>query len=692
MRPEILFPLFADVTALPGVGPQVAKLLGKLGLRRVVDLLWHRPIGLIDRRARPTVAAARHGEVATITVHVDEHIRPRAPGRPYRVVCSDPTGTLVLVFFHARDDYLVRSLPIGSQRVVSGKVELYGDEVQMTHPDHIVPPERAGTIPAIEPVYPLTAGLSAKVMGKIVAAAAARAPALPEWNDEALLRRERWPAWKTAVTRLHAPAEAGDIEAAAPARRRLAYDELLASQLALLLVRSRAQRRGKPLAGDGRLRARAIAALPYSLTNAQQRALAEIDADLAAPRRMSRLLQGDVGSGKTVVALLAMLTAVECGRQAALMAPTEILARQHFATLAPLAGAVGIRLALLTGRDKGKAREAIVEDLAAGRIDILVGTHALVQPDLVYRDLAVAVVDEQHRFGVEQRAEIANKGESVDLLAMTATPIPRTLTLALYGDMEVSRLDEKPAGRKPVDTRLVSLERLEEVIAGIGRALQQGNRAYWVCPLVEESEKIDLAAVEERHRVLAERFPGRVTLVHGSMKAAERDRAMRGFSEGETPLLVATTVIEVGVDVPAATVMVVEQAERFGLAQLHQLRGRIGRGAQPGTCLLLYRGPLGATAKARLTLLRETDDGFRIAEEDLRLRGAGDLLGTRQSGLPAFKIANLETDADLLAIARDDAKLIAERDPGLGGPRGPALRVLLHLFERDAAARLFQRG
>ncbi|WP_119421317.1 ATP-dependent DNA helicase RecG [Desertibaculum subflavum] len=692
MRPELLFPLFAEVTALTGVGPQVGRLLGKLGLRRVVDLLWHRPIGLIDRRARPTVAAARHGEIATIAVRVDEHLKPRAPGRPYRIVCSDPSGTLVLVFFHAREDYLLRTLPIGSDRVVSGKVELYGDEVQMTHPDHIVPPERADSIPPVEPVYPLTAGLSPKLMAKITAAAIGRLPDLPEWNDTALLARERWPAWKPAVTALHAPVAAADIDPGTPARRRLAYDELLASQLALLLVRGRAQRRGHPVEGDGRLRRRAIAALPYQLTEAQNRTLAEIDADLRAPRRMSRLLQGDVGSGKTVVAFLAMLAAVECGRQAALMAPTEILARQHFATLSPLAEAAGIRLALLTGRDKGKARERIISDLAEGRIDIVVGTHALVQADVVYRALAVAVVDEQHRFGVEQRVEIAGKGQSVDLLAMTATPIPRTLTLALYGDMDVSRLDEKPAGRKPVDTRLVSLERLEEVIAAIGRTLEHGNRAYWVCPLVEESEKVDLAAVEERHRVLAERFPGRAALVHGSMKAAARDSAMRGFAGGETPLLVATTVIEVGVDVPAATVMVVEQAERFGLAQLHQLRGRIGRGAQPGTCLLLYRGPLGETAKARLTLMRETDDGFRIAEEDLRLRGAGDLLGTRQSGVPPFRIASLDTDSDLLAIARDDARLVLERDGGLEGPRGAALRVLLHLFERDTAARLFQRG
>ncbi len=692
MRPEILFPLFAPATTLPGVGPQVSKLLAKLGCERVGDLLWHRPTGLVDRRPRPKVSDAVSGLVATLTLRVEDHQPSRGPSRPYRVVCADDTGTITLVFFHAREDYLRRLLPVGATRIVSGKVEHFGQDAQMAHPDHVVPPDKAGDIPAVEPVYPLTAGLAPKTLGKIALAALAKAPELPEWNDAPLMAREGWPGWRPALESLHHPAGAGDLEPEAPARRRLAYDEVLAHQLALLLVRAQGERRGVPLAGTGVLREKALAALPYALTGAQKRALAEIESDLAAPRRMQRLLQGDVGAGKTVVAFLTLLIAVEAGRQGAFLAPTEILARQHLATLEPLAAAAGIRLALLTGRDKGKPRAGLLAALAAGEIDILVGTHALLQPEVEFRDLALAVVDEQHRFGVEQRAALGRKGGGVDILAMTATPIPRTLTLALHGDMEVSRLDEKPAGRKAVDTRLVGLDRLEEVVAGVGRRIAAGDRVYWVCPLVSESEKVDLAAVEERFAFLRDRFGAKVGLVHGALKADQKDLAMQSFADGSTPILVATTVIEVGVDVPAATVMVVEQAERFGLAQLHQLRGRIGRGGQGGTCLLLYRGPLGATAEARLRLMRDTDDGFRIAEEDLRLRGAGDLLGTRQSGLPAFRIADLETDTDLLSIARDDARLIVERDPRLASPRGEALRILLYLFERDRGVQLLAAG
>lgn len=692
MRPEILFPLFAPATTLPGVGPQVARLLSKLGCERVGDLLWHRPTGLVDRRPRPRIADALGGFVATLTLRVEDHQPARGSGRPYRVVCADDTGVITLVYFHAREDYLRRLLPVGETRIVSGKIEHFGQDAQMPHPDHVVPPEKESEIPAVEPVYPLTAGLAPKTLGKIALAALAKAPGLPEWNDGPLMAREGWPAWRPALERLHHPEGADDLEPETPARRRLAYDEVLAHQLALLLVRAQGERRGNPLSGNRALRAKALAALPYALTGAQTRTLAEIEADLAAPTRMQRLLQGDVGSGKTVVAFLTLLIAVEAGRQGAFLAPTEILARQHLATLEPLAAAAGIRLALLTGRDKGKPRAALLEALAAGEIDLLVGTHALLQPDVEFRDLALAVVDEQHRFGVEQRAALGAKGGGVDILAMTATPIPRTLTMALHGDMEVSRLDEKPAGRKPVDTRLIGLERLEDVVAAVGRRIGAGDRVYWVCPLVSESEKIDLAAVEDRFAFLQERFGAQVGLVHGALKAAQKDAAMQAFADGSTPILVATTVIEVGVDVPAATVMVVEQAERFGLAQLHQLRGRIGRGGQAGTCLLLYRGPLGSTAEARLRLMRDTDDGFRIAEEDLRLRGAGDLLGTRQSGLPDFKVADLETDTDLLAMARDDARMIVDRDPKLRSPRGEALRVLLYLFERDRGVQLLAAG
>jgi ATP-dependent DNA helicase RecG len=693
LRPEILYPLFAPVTALPGVGPRFAKLFEALAGPRTVDLCWHLPSGVIDRRYAPKLAAARPGRIATVTVTVGQHRPPRSPRQPYRIACHDETGSLDLVFFHAREDYLRRILPEGETRVVSGKVEVFADALQMTHPAHVAPPEERAALMTVEPVYPLTAGLSLKVVGKAVRAALERAPELPEWLDPAFRERQGWASWQSALAVTHAPQDEADLSPLTPARRRLAYDELLANQLALALVRARQRRqRGRSVRGDGRLRGSVLEALPYRLTGAQQRALSEITDDMASESRMLRLLQGDVGSGKTVVALLAMLSAVEAGGQAALMAPTEVLARQHYQTLAPLAAAAGVGIVVLTGRDKGKARDAILARLASGEAGIAVGTHALFQEDVAFRDLALAVIDEQHRFGVHQRLTLSAKGRAVDMLVMTATPIPRTLMLTAYGDLEVSQLTEKPAGRLPIDTRALPLDRLDEVVTAVARALAEGAKVYWICPLVAESEASDLAAAEARFKVLEARFGEAVGLVHGRLAGKEKDAVMAAFTEGPLELLVATTVIEVGVDVPAASVMVIEHAERFGLAQLHQLRGRIGRGRAKSNCLLLYQGPLGEAARARIRTLRETDDGFRIAEEDLRLRGAGELLGTRQSGFPEFRLADLSVHAELLPVARDDARLILDKDAELESPRGQALRSLLYLFERDAAVKYLRSG
>jgi len=696
MRPEILFPLFARASSLPGIGPRLEKLVERLAGPHVADLLWHLPSGLIDRRFRPPIAEVKDGEIATVNVTVGLHVPP--PGRnkrvPYRVWVSDETGEMPLIFFHARTDYLQRVLPEGEKRLISGRIDFYQGSPQMTHPDHIVEPEKEAELPLIEATYPLTQGLPQKQLQKAIHAAVERVPELPEWNDPAWQQKNAWPGWLAGLKAAHAPESLADLEPDNPARARLAYDELLSNQLALALVRRRLRARaGRPIKGDGRLRRLVEKALPFALTGAQSQALAEIDADMASDRRMLRLLQGDVGSGKTVVGLMAMLSAVETGAQAALMAPTEILARQHAAGLAPLCEAAGVTLALLTGREKGKAREETLSRLAAGEIDILVGTHALFQEDVAFKDLAMAVVDEQHRFGVHQRLQLQGKGGAgTNVLVMTATPIPRTLTLTAYGDMDVSRLTEKPPARKPIDTRLVSADRLHEVVEAVRRAMATGARVYWVCPLVEESDVLDVAAAEERFGALSHTFGDKVGLVHGRMKAAEKDAVMARFQSGEISLLVATTVIEVGVDVPEATVMVIEHAERFGLAQLHQLRGRVGRGSGKSTCLLLYHGPVGETAKARLKIMRETEDGFVIAEEDLRLRGAGELLGTRQSGMPEFRLADLSAHAELLAAAYDDARLIVETDPELEGPRSSALRVLLYLFERDDAIKYLRSG
>ncbi|WPZ33325.1 ATP-dependent DNA helicase RecG [Thalassobaculum sp. OXR-137] len=691
MRPEILFPLFADVGQLTGIGPRYAKLIEKAVGAQIVDLLWHLPSGMVDRRFSPTVADAPDGMIATLTVTTLRH----EPGRgraPYRVICADETGEIELVYFHAKGDWLEKLLPHGQKRVISGKVERFRGKAQMPHPDHVVPLEEAESVRIVEPTHPSTDGLHQRILRKAIEGALARVPALDEWINPTLIQARGWPAWDAAVKAVHHPESRLEMEPDSLPRQRLAYDEILANQLALALVRARMKKqKGRVIKGDGRLRDAILKNLPFSLTGAQRTALSEIEGDMAAPNRMLRLLQGDVGSGKTLVALVTMANAIECGAQAALMAPTEILARQHFATIEPLARAAGIRCEILTGRDKGKTRGAILGRIAEGTAQIVVGTHALFQEEVEFRDLAVAVIDEQHRFGVHQRMVLGQKGQGVDILVMTATPIPRTLVMTAYGDLDVSRLTEKPPGRQPIDTRVVSNDRLMDVIEGVSRRMDAGAKVYWVCPLVEESEVLDVAAAEERAATLRERFGDRVGLIHGRMKGPDKDKMMLSFKEGPVDLLVATTVIEVGVDVPDATVMVIEHAERFGLAQLHQLRGRIGRGDKASTCLLVYAPPLSETGRARLSVMRDSEDGFRIAEEDLKLRGAGEVLGTRQSGLPTFRLADAAAHNDLFEVARDDARLLLGKDPELEGPRGKAVRTLLYLFERDAAVR-YLRG
>ena len=701
MRPMELTALFASVESLTGIGPRMVHLLKKalalppgVSEPRVLDLLWHLPTGVIDRRAEPTVAGAEPGTIATVQVRVLKH-KPSPRGNmkaPYKVQCEDDTGRLDLIFFHMERSFIERQLPEGETRFVSGRVEKFGEMLQMVHPDYIVPPERRADLPLLEPVYPLTAGLSGKILTKAARQAVDLVPRMSEWQDAAFLASKGWPDFASSLLRLHRVVDAADISPGAAPWQRLAYDELLAGQLALGIMRSqKRQQSGRAIAGDGRIRAAILKALPFTLTGSQREALAEIDADLATTQRMMRLLQGDVGSGKTVVALMAMANAVETGAQAALMAPTEVLARQHAESMYPLAEKAGLRLGLLTGREKGRARKDLLERLAAGEIDILIGTHALFTPDVIFHDLALAVIDEQHRFGVHQRMALQAKGNGgVNVLAMTATPIPRTLLMTQYGDLEVSKLTEKPAGRKPIKTTSPALGRLEDVIDGLRRALITGSQIYWVCPLIETSEVSELAAAEARHAHLTQVLGPTVGLLHGAMKGAEKDAVMAAFTEGKLQILVATTVIEVGVNVPNATIMVIEHAERFGLAQLHQLRGRVGRGDRQSYCLLLHDEPLGRTAEARLKMMTETEDGFLIAEKDLELRGGGEVMGSRQSGAPGFRVAEVPGFLELIEAARDDARLILSQDPELASARGQALRWLLYLFECDEAVRLFR--
>ncbi|MCA3436556.1 MAG: ATP-dependent DNA helicase RecG [Rhodobacter sp.] len=693
-RPERLFPLFADLETLDGVGPKSARALAGLGVERPKDLLFLLPASGVDRSRKGSVRDVVPPVTLTVEVEVGAHFPPRTKGRPYRVMVRDAGLEFQLVYFHARGDFLQKLLPTGQRRLISGRIELFDGIAQMVHPDHVLRQEEAADLPAYEPVYPLVAGLTQKVMARAAASAVARAPDLPEWIDGPLKAREGWPDWRAAVALAHAPSGPGDLVQTAPARQRLAYDELFAHQLTLSLARASLRRgKGRASIGTGVLQARVLASLPYVPTGAQTRALAEIAGDMASPLRMNRLLQGDVGSGKTLVAFLALLVAVEAGGQGVMMAPTEILARQHFAGLEPLATAAGVRLVLLTGRDKGAERAQKLAGLASGAVQVLVGTHSVFQKDVQFHDLRLAVVDEQHRFGVAQRMELGAKGVAADVLVMTATPIPRSLALASYGDMDVSVLDEKPAGRKPVRTALISAARMDEVVAHLQRAVAEGRQAYWVCPLVEDSEVLDYASAEARFQHLrAALGEGVVGLVHGQMPPAEKDAAMARFVSGMTRVLVATTVIEVGVNVPNASIMVIERAEIFGLAQLHQLRGRVGRGSADSTCLLLYQAPLSESGERRLTVLRETEDGFRIAEEDLAMRGAGDLIGTAQSGLPRFRIADLERQAALMAVAQGDARRLLAGDPALESDRGRAARLLLWLLDQDRAIRLLSVG
>jgi ATP-dependent DNA helicase RecG len=676
MRPGILFPLFAPLSSLPGLGARMAPLAARVaGGERVLDLLFTLPTGLIDRRLRP-LAAARAGEVATALVEVVGHRAPASSRAPWRILCRDGPALLDILYFGGREDWIASRFPIGRRTLVSGRVEAREGRLQMPHPDHVLAEGEAAQLPALEPVYPLTAGLTPRVMLRATRAALARAPDLPEWIAAERLRAAGWPGWREALRIVHAPDPGEPGALAARARARLAYDEALAGQLRFREIRARMQAREAPvLAGDGSLRAAALRAFGRPLTRGQAAALAEIDADLARASRMRRLLQGDVGSGKTLVATLAMLRAVEAGFQAALMAPTDLLARQHAAVIGALAEASGVALALLTGRDRGRARERLLARLAAGETGIAIGTHALLSADVAFAKLGLVVIDEGHRFGVHQRLGSGGTGPAPHVLVMTATPIPRTLLLTQWGEVDVSRIPDKPAGRGPVATSMLPASELDRVLARLGAAVAEGKKFFWVCPLVGERDSEGEAAAERRFADLSARLPGRVALLHGRMRPDARDAAMAAFAAGQVSVLVATTVIEVGVDVPDAQVMVVEGAERFGLAQLHQLRGRVGRGGLPGACLLLHAADAPDHALARLKVLCETDDGFRIAEADFALRGPGEVLGTRQSGAMGFRLLDPVTHGYLLAEARADAE-----GPGPAAPRA----LLLELFAEAA--------
>ena len=702
MRPTILAPLFQSISGLQGIGPKLSTAFEKLCGTRMVDIVHHIPREALVRHRLETLSTVTEGQNIITPVDIVSHSMPARRGQPFRVACDNNGTALTLVFFNGSAKYWSEQLPTGSTRVIAGRVEIFNETLQIVHPDYVIPVPDDGTEPLshagdildVEPLYPLSAGITHKTVHRSVEQVLSKMPKLPEWIDGALVKREKWLDWQDTVHRIHNPKEPLDLHIQSPYRRRLAYDELLANQLALQIIRhKRTKLRGQSIQGDFTLRHAVLDYIPFDLTNSQKTALDEIYADMGKEHRMLRLLQGDVGSGKTVVALMAMLNAIETGGQACLMAPTEILARQHGDSLLELCEKIGVRMVVLTARDKGKKRKALLQDIAEGHIHIVVGTHALFQEDVIYKDLKLAIIDEQHRFGVEQRLQLTRKGTAMDMLVMTATPIPRSLMLSAYGDMEYSQLRDKPPGREPIDTRLINANRIPELITSLERAMASGTQIYWVCPLVEESQKVDLAAAEDRYNLLRQHFGDDcVSLVHGRMKGAEKDEVMNRFASGDSKILVATTVIEVGVNVINATVMVIEEAERFGLAQLHQLRGRVGRGSKKGTCLLVFGDNLSPTAQERITVMRDTEDGFIIAEKDLELRGYGEILGTKQSGLSRFSLADMAEHKDLLSIASDQAKLIVQKNPELEGDDGENLRNLLYLFERDVAFHTMHSG
>ncbi|MBR1600807.1 MAG: ATP-dependent DNA helicase RecG [Alphaproteobacteria bacterium] len=693
MRPSILNPLFASVDTLNGIGSRFASLLKNLCGTKVVDLLWHLPSGIIDRRCNIPLISAQNGQLWTGRVRVVEHIIPHTRKQPYRIVVEDNSEQLILIFFKTFGDNLSKQFQIGTEKIISGKIEIFNRSLQMAHPDYIVDAAFPERMPLIETVYPLTAGITNKMLNKQIFQALQNFPDMPEWLDERLMKQENFSSFKQSLWQAHHPQKFDDLSPNTPFRRRLAYDELLANQLSLAIVRQKLKKqKGITISSQGKLKQQLLQNLPFKLTLAQQRSIAEIENDMQSDFRMLRLLQGDVGSGKTIVALITMLNAVECGYQAAIMAPTEILAQQHYESLSQLCNLIGVKTALLTGSVKGKLRKQLLQDLTEGNTQILIGTHALFTEDVTFKNLAYIIVDEQHRFGVKQRLSLSQKGELCDVLVMTATPIPRTLVLTQYGDMEYSKIDELPSERKPVTTTVMPISKIHDVVTALEKRLKDGTQAYWVCPLVEESEKIDLSAATERYQSLQKIYGSAVGLVHGKMKENEKNAVMEKFKNGSIKLLVSTTVIEVGVNVPSATIMIVEHAERFGLAQLHQLRGRIKRGNQASSCILMYGYPLSDVARQRLNTMKQTEDGFIIAEEDLKLRGGGEILGTRQSGFNNFRIADLSIHSDLLQIAYKDAAMIINQDHELQSPRGQNLRTLLYLFEQDEAIRTYKAG
>ena len=692
MRPAHLDLLLSPINKLKGVGPKLENIINKLGIKLNVHFLWHFPYRIIEKKYYENIHDAPINQLVTLKIEVIKHYPSKFRRQPYRVSCLANETPIDIVYFNARHPVVRSVLPVKNIKMISGKLEFFKNKFQITHPSSIENISDIQLLREKEPVYSLTAGLNMKSFIKLSNQVLQSVPDLGEWINKTLIEKYKFTSWKDAVEKLHNPEIDDTYSEKNNYRRRLAFDELFAHQLAICIVRTIDNRKKSiSFKSDGNFKNKLIKNLEFKLTNSQLKVLNEIQSDLFSNKQMIRLLQGDVGSGKTIVALISMLTVIESGYQVTLMAPTSILAYQHYENISKLINKLPIDIDILTGKDKGRKRLEKLEKIKSGDTKIIIGTHALIQEGVNFNKLGLSVIDEQHRFGVYQRMAFNYKGFRPSILVMSATPIPRTLTLAAYGDMDESRLIEKPIGRKPIKTSVLTLKKEKNLIERIKNKINNSyDKFFWVCPLIEESQELDLKAATDRYNSLNKLFKNQVLLIHGQLNEKEKEDTMEKFKNEDYRILVATTVIEVGIDIKSATTIIIEHAERCGLAQLHQLRGRVGRNNEESYCILLHKENINDTAKKRLNIMTETNDGFLIAEEDLKIRGPGEILGKRQSGLPSFNVADLSYDGDLLEEAKLNAEIIINNDPRLENNKN--LRDLLYIHERDTAIRTLNAG
>ena len=656
--------IFEDVSKIKGVGKKLSIYLKKKKIEKVNDLLWDLPYSFTDRTEIVSLNKLEIGKIVTAKVKVIKYNFPRIRNLPNKIKCKDEFGEIDLVFFNSREGYIRKVLPINEWVVISGKIGFFGNKYQITNPDYITKIDNLDYVNKIIPKYTLTEGLTEKTYRKIIESVIKNLPELNEWHDQDLLKKMKFPSWKNSIINLHDPNNSRNLNSVY--YKRLAYDEIFANLLFLSKNRYKIKKIKKNKKKFTKLYSSKLTSqLPFKLTKNQISVCEEIDSDLKSSERMYRILQGDVGSGKTIVALLACLNVIESNFQTALMAPTEILAQQHFDLFSKLLKKANIKINItfLSGKTEQKKRKQIIQDLKNNKIDFLIGTHALFQKSIIFKNLGLIIIDEQHKFGVRQRINLAKKGnEDCDVLLMSATPIPRTMIMSIYGDMDTSKLIEKPSIRQKILTLSKPENKINEIWPFIEKKMKEGEQVFWVCPLIEDSKKLDYSSTVKKFDLINKKFPKKVGVIHGSLNDDEKEKILKKFLNKEIHILISTTVIEVGIDFPNATVIVIENSNKFGLAQLHQLRGRIGRGEKRGTCILLFKNNLSQNARKRINILKNSDDGFFIAEEDMKLRGYGDIIGFKQSGIKYFKIADPIHHENLFKLAESNIKSLNEKE------------------------------